>query len=420
MKSILAIIYCFPPILVPATIRYLKWFKGLRQLGYRIDALSINPDSFSAPGQGMMDASLAKLVPKGINHHTVWSWENNMLVKVLKRTMLGYHILYRFFEPRKMEWYFPVKKYLRSLDLSSFDVLLTCSKPDSSHVIGLYLKHTTGKPWVAYFSDPWVDSFYATFPSRMIAAYNASLEMKVVTNADAIVFTNQATLNLVSNKYPPQFREKMYVLPHSFVPEWYDLAKDHKSKPHNSNKTTVVHTGHFYGPRTPMPLFRALLRLKERKKDISDTIRFIFYGNMDHKHDTFLAENRLTDLVRINSTIPYLQSLGAIKSANYLLLIDAPLANTSESVFLPSKLIDYIGSYNSVIGITPAKGASASVLRETGNAVCDIDDPHAIFRTITNIAEGTIVLRPKRQRINRYHYKRITKELSDIIEQCSG
>lgn len=425
MKNILAIVYCLPPILVPATVRYVKWFTGLVGLGHRIETLSIDPDSFAGPAKGLFDDALVKLVPEAVINHRVWSWEKNIILRNVKKSRLGYSLFYRLFEPRKKEWYYPAIRCLNNLNMDSFDVILSCSQPHSCHLVGLFLKERTGKPWVAYFSDPWIDSPYAGYHSRRIKDYNAGMEKKVIENADAILFTTEETLNLVAKNYPAGFRDKMRIVPHCFVPEWYELAKADGFE-RNGDKIRVVHTGHFYGPRTPMPLFETMLRLKREIKDISEKIEFLFFGNMEQKYQDFITKNGLDDLFRIQGTISYIQSLGLMKSADYLLLIDAPLTHTRESVFLPSKLIDYIGSYKCVIGITPARGASANVLRDTGNLVCDIHDRDSIYEVFKNIFEGSVTIRPERTRINRYNCKQITRELSDIIthirdnERCSG
>ena len=95
MKNIFAVIYCFPPILVPATVRYLKWFTGLGELGYKIDALSIDLNSFESPAAGLKDDTLVRLVPNGIVKHIVWSWEKNPILRTIKKTKLGYTFFYR-------------------------------------------------------------------------------------------------------------------------------------------------------------------------------------------------------------------------------------------------------------------------------------------------------------------------------------
>ena len=72
-------------------------------------------------------------------------------------------------------------------------------------------------------------------------------------------------------------------------------------------------------------------------------------------------------LITFKSTVSYLDSLSLMTSADGLLVIDAPAAT---SVFLPSKLIDYIGSGTPILGITPS-GTAAKLITELGGWVSD-------------------------------------------------
>ena len=67
--------------------------------------------------------------------------------------------------------------------------------------------------------------------------------------------------------------------------------------------------------------------------------------------------------------------------ADALLVLDAP---AEASVFLPSKLIDYIGARRPIFGITPP-GVSASLIRELGGEVADPGDAHAIADGLSRV-----------------------------------
>jgi hypothetical protein len=72
---------------------------------------------------------------------------------------------------------------------------------------------------------------------------------------------------------------------------------------------------------------------------------------------------------------PYVESLEAAVTADLLLLIDAP---AEHSVFLPSKIVDYLMLKRPILGLTPASGASAEVLRSQGHPIVSPDNAHAI------------------------------------------
>ena len=72
--------------------------------------------------------------------------------------------------------------------------------------------------------------------------------------------------------------------------------------------------------------------------------------------------------------VTYLESLALMKSADLLLNIDA---SADISVFLPSKLVDYVGAARPIFGITPP-GTSATLVRELGGWVADPKRPPEI------------------------------------------
>jgi glycosyltransferase involved in cell wall biosynthesis len=372
--KVFAILYCYPPILVPASLCYLKHVAGLRERGVEVDVLSIEPSSFEAPNAGLHDGSLEKLMPSGVTNYRVRSLETNFFLKSLKRFGPGYDLFYKTFEPKKKEWVSPAVKFIDRHDMRGYDVILSCSQPHVNHLIGLYLKEKTSKPWVAYLSDPWSDNPYASYRSEKIRGYHKELESKVVEKADRVLFTSEEMLKFVMRKYPSGMASKCAVVPHCFVREWYGAADPVTER---GAKIRFLHTGHFYGIRTPMPLFRALARLNG-ELPVGETAEFLFFGKMADEFQEYLRANRM-DFVKVMDTIPYLKSLAEMRQADYLLLIDAPLGSSSESIFLPSKLVDYIGSSKPIIGITPSSGASARVLRETGNMVCPIEDEEKIY-----------------------------------------
>jgi glycosyltransferase involved in cell wall biosynthesis len=411
---ILTVVYCYPPILVPATMCYVKLVKGLKELGHDVEIVTIDHHSFDAPAKGLFDPTMERVIPDGVVNHVVWSWEANPFIKALKHFSPVENLLYRFFEPRKREWVFPALRQLTKLRLENYDAVLTCSKPDCNHLIGLELKRRTNIPWIAYLSDPWVDMPWQNYPSKRIAAYHLALETEVMTAADHILFTSEETRALVMSKYPTEFGEKSGVLPHCFVPDWYGVNSAAESKA--DGPVTILHTGHFYGARTPMPIFRAAARLNS-EAPMTGKLKIVMYGGMAEEDQRFVSQNGLSSIVEIHGTIPYLESLEKMRSADYALLVEAPPKLLTGSVFLPSKLVDYLGSGKPILGITPLRGTSARVLKETGHIACDVEDGEGIYQLLKRAACRQIPAIADPAAAGRYHYLNTAAHLSDILNR---
>ncbi len=411
---VFAVLYCYPPLLVPATMCYVKLVIGLKELGHDVEVLTIVPESFRPPGPHPFDPSMNSLIPDGVRRHEVWSWEKNRILNAIRDIGVLYRLGYRLWEPRKKEWVFPALRYVNGLDFSRFDAVLSCSQPHSNHMIGLHLKRRHGIPWIAYLSDPWSDMPWHQHRFKAVAHYNRRIEREVIESADTVLFTSQETVELVMKKYPPALRDKVGVLPHSFVPEWYGLGRTAAKSGHARIK--ILHTGHFYGERTPLPVFAALERLN-LETPLKDQLHLTCVGSMQESYRRYVTERGLESYITVLETVPYLDSLALMTESDYLLVLDAPLRKIAESVFLPSKLVDYLGSGKPVIGVTPKRGTTARVLQETGNLWCDVENDEEIYRLFAGILSGSGKASLKRERVMEYHYLATSKRLHDALNR---
>jgi hypothetical protein len=241
------------------------------------------------------------------------------------------------------------------------DILVTFGDPMSDHLLGLRLKTKLQLPWIAHFSDPWSDN---PFRRRDVFAnvINQRLEHRVVAAADRLIFTSRETVDLVMRKYPQAWRQKCAVIPHSFDPVLYPPRSE------NDSVVIVRHLGNFYGHRTPLPLFRALRVILRDQPDALRDVRFDLIGRLPtwvKYHGTFrsLPEK----LVRLLPAVSYSESLKLMANSDLLLVIDGP---ADLSVFLPSKLVEYIGAGVPICGIVPP-GTSAKLLQRLGGRAAD-------------------------------------------------
>jgi hypothetical protein len=416
----LAVVYCFPPLLVPAALCYFKLILGLRAIGVDVEVLAIDPRSFLAPGPGLMDESLNRVVPADLVQHQVWSPEASRLTGLLKRVIGSTPLGARFFEPRKREWTGPAIRRLRHLDLRQYDVVITCSQPHANHLVGLSLKKRTGMPWIAYFSDPWSRNPYAQYSSKWLAAHHRTLEAKVLKGADRVLFTSPEMLRLAEEDHGPDLQGKSGVLPHCFIPEWYGPSQE-RTPQHAPIR--LLHTGHFYGPRSPEPLLRALGRIQKRQTLVG-RLEIHNYGNMPASHLDMRAREGLGNIVHVHPVIPYLDSLALMRKHDALLLVDARSTQHSESVFLPSKLIDYLGSGTPVMAITPVPGCTARVVSECGGVACDIEKPEDIETALTQLLATRALPAPVPSAVQAFHYVEVARRLqaimADVLDRSSS
>lgn len=245
------------------------------------------------------------------------------------------------------------------------DVLVTFAFPLIDNVIGLELKRRYHLPWLAHFSDPWVDSPFR-HDDPLTKTLNRRLEQSVIENADRLVFTSNETAKLVMNKYPAALRSKVRIVSHAFESELFESAP-----PDNAGRLSIRYLGDLYLNRTPEPLFQALRILSSTDPELLSRFSFEIVGDVHELDMEQMGLSKLqAGLVVFHPRVNYAESLSMMTSAAGLMVIDAPVPKNTESVFLPSKLIEYVGADRPIIGLTPP-GTAAYLIDRLGGWVAD-------------------------------------------------
>jgi glycosyltransferase involved in cell wall biosynthesis len=293
--------------------------------------------------------------------------------------------------------------------------VVTFAQPWSDHLIGLRLKQSGRLPWVAHFSDPWVDSPHAA-GTRWQRRMSRDMERAVISRADAVVFVTIETADLVMRKYPDAWRRKVAVVPHGFDPR----AIKRSGATRRPGPMRLVYTGRFYrGLRTPLALLRTLASL-HRQQSLAGTIEVVFMGPSVDAFRPDAAALGIDFLVRFEPRRPKDEAARVAADADVLLVIDAPSA--APSVFLPSKLVDYLAFRKPILGLTPTPGASARLLMRLGLPVVAPDDEGAIAKTLATLLEcwraGTLDVPPEFDEVAaEFDIRRTTAELDAVLDR---
>jgi len=251
------------------------------------------------------------------------------------------------------------------------DVVVTFAFPLVDSIIGLELKRRYQLPWLAHFSDPWVDSPFQQY-DRLTRALNVRLERSVIENADRLVFTSPETAELVMRKYPLGLSAKVRTVPHAFEAELFHAPSMRDSR------FIIRYLGDLYLNRTPKPLFETLGTLFSSEPELLKRFCFEIVGDVHRLDLESMGISKLPEgLVIFRPRVSYDESLSLMASASGLMVIDAPVARGSKSVFLPSKLIEYVGAGRPVIGLTP-QGTAADLIRKLGGWVANPADANEL------------------------------------------
>lgn len=294
------------------------------------------------------------------------------------------------------------------------DLLVTFGQPMSDHLAGLKIKRAIGLPWVAHFSDPWFDSPYrGRWP--LVSRLNQYEEREVVAAADRVIFTSEETLELVMDKYPRAWRARTRILPHAFDSSLYREASGERAR------FLIRHLGALRKPRTPDALLKGLQHLALTRPDFLSRIQVELIGRVESDMNLErLGLDLPVGTFKVTRPVDYMTSLRMMSESDLLLVLDAPF---DTSVFLPSKLIDYIGAGRPILAVTP-QGTSAELVSQLGGWTVAPGDPAAIAEKLVEAVEacsdldrvacwGTPSVR------NRYEMTRVVPAFDDMIEELA-
>lgn len=288
------------------------------------------------------------------------------------------------------------------------DLMISFGQPMSDHLLADKLNGRYAIPWIAHFSDPWYGNPYSKMFWLTNTLFTKKREAAVLANSHAIIYTNEYTRKFVLNRYPEAYSRKTFVVPHSYDPELYT---DQAGK---NEKITIRYIGSLYGRRSPLYLFRAIEQLALANDPCIDQLQIEFYGYVSRFYRKHFNNKNVARLVRYMGSVGYNESLKLMSSADILLSIDAP---SKVNLFLPSKLVEYLGAGKMILGLTD-EGPSKDLIDEMGGITVKSDNVDEIAAAIKGIAEKHSLFDTKKAMnlARAYEVENIQKQFNDIVQ----
>lgn len=403
VKRILLLSYAFPPMQTAETYLCAKAFGRLGD-DIRVDVVTLNSEDLGLPQDRSMNQYIQENFSKIIRVNPP-AWITKKTFSWI-RGFSAFPDRFRFFNSA-------IVRAVEKLDLDNYDLVISWSQWHSIHFAASSIKKRYPKLfWIAHLSDPWADNpFLPKFP--FFSFIQKYLEKSAISHADQLHFTTNETLSLVMKKYPASLLKKSYVIPHSYDSSLYDLNQEGDTSD-TKDVRAVRYLGNFYGPRNPETFLEALSLILKFNPEILRGVRFEFVGRWIGANQSALAKFDFPDgLVLFKEPVSYLESLRLMRESDMLLIIDAPFA---ESIFFPSKLVDYIGAERPILAFTPP-GCSADILNKIGGMVFSPEDVSAVqsglMHAIKELNRG-VAKPPNKKLAESYSVERV----SDQYLQC--
>lgn len=419
--KVLILTYYWPPAGGSGVQRWLKFVKYFRDFG-------IEPVIYTVknPNYPIMDKSLLKDIPEGVEVLREPIWEPNNIRGKNKNTSAGFlsskpslmgkvlqYIRANYFIPdaRKF-WIKPSVKFLtKYLNSSDIDIVISTGPPHSLHLIANQLKQQTGIKWISDFRDPWTDiDYFHQLPLRAKSQKkHQDLEREVLKTSDAVIVVGETMkqnyLALNSN---------IHVVTNGFDS---DILTENKKL---DLKFTMTHIGLMNDDRNPLILWESLRELSKEVKNFSTDLQIKLIGRVSEKclndiHMNKLASNlKKIDYVSHNKVQEYQQSSQVL----ILAINDVPSAKG----IITGKIFEYLIAKRPIFAIGPVDGDLSEIIKQTNSGVIvDFKDKVSMKATILEYyklyKEGKLCV--DSHQIEQYHRRSLTERMSQIIKSVS-
>lgn len=378
MKKGLYISYYYLPILVPRSIIA---FKHLEHSEYDFDVYAANVEKREKDDLLKHNKQIKIIRERKINN-------------VIDKFKYAYDTL-KFFKKNKEKYSFIMTSYM----------------PIYSMLAGILIKKKfKDTPWISYYSDPPAINFEQKIKLTkkifmFLEKYYANKSYKL---ADMLLFTNQEQLDYCLKNKNEKYKNKAFVLNHSYEESMYTNHNKHKK----NNKIIISHFGRLYGERNGLEFLKAIAKIKKENNKLYNQIEIHFFGKISKEHEDIINTYNL-DNVKLEGFVNYVDSLKKMKESDYLLCIDAFLEE-GENVFFPSKLVDYIGAKKPIIGIVPKEGTSARILKELNMPILQNKSNEIYKYLVDNINKKKNIDTKKAEK---YSSINISKYMDTLIKQ---
>ena len=413
MRNLLAISWEMPPLSGPRAVQVTRTLVSLATFGWNSRVICF--DAASDRYQQDHRVSVETLSGGAVTRLPVRSPEEWLVFRALWRVCPPLKHL-----PDEKRVWLPsaVAEGRRALREQPADLIVSFAQPWSDHLIGLRLHRETGLPWVAHFSDPWVDSPYHP-PGDWLRGRAAAMEAAVVSAATQLVFVNSYTRDRVMAKYPDAWRSRAQVISQGWEPTQQPVRERRAGGPLH-----VVYTGRFYDRlRTPEAVLTALADIN-RRRALAGVLDVEFVGAGMEAYVSQARALRLEACVRFSGRLNPAQARARAAMADALLTIDAP-ADDGPSLFLPSKLIDYLPLGKPILAVTPLEGPSADLVRRLGYVPVAPDDLHGIAEgfeaMIAAHRQQMLTVAPNHPAVAaRYSIAETTRAFAEVLDLAVG
>jgi len=390
--KLLIISYPFPPIPYSGTFRMMRLCKGLTKLGMTVHVLTIRIDD-GIPN----DYELLSQVPESVQIHRThiidpWrryqNWKNgHKKAKGFKYINKILSFLFRLITipDHQIFWIpFAVSRSYKILKKYHIKTVLVSSPPNSSLLIGYFLKRLANVKFIADLRDPIVGNIAQVNlinPTDLISKVEKNvlifLEKLIVKSADIVITNTETHRKEMKTKYG---LNKFYTIRNSFDEDDYKGISQEKYA-----KFTISHIGSMYGLRKADVLFEAIKRLESELSPDPLNLQVLFVGATDGKLEQAILQYGIEKYVEVIPAVPHSKAIEMMLRSHLLLMVKATGKGSLGQI--PAKFYEYLGARNPILCLGPEKSEVAELINGVGVGCVSENNEDKIFEYLEYLYE---------------------------------
>jgi hypothetical protein len=250
------------------------------------------------------------------------------------------------------------------IEREKFSVIISRAIPEYAHHAAMYLSKKYKIPWIANWNDPVPNSKFPR-PGGLgsdapLKTYTKRFLKAVYENASWHTFPSARLKKYITGYIGGDIENKSSIIPHIALNRFTQIGKE------NSNRFVMCHVGGLsQKTRNPLYLLQPASNLiRENKICGGTTINFI--GNIPQEITEIARNLGIQRNVLAEGWNSYEYCLSKLSTAVVSVLIEE---DTSEGIYLPSKISDYLQVGNPILALGPKNGTVRDYIDKCGGGI---------------------------------------------------
>jgi glycosyltransferase involved in cell wall biosynthesis len=244
----------------------------------------------------------------------------------------------------------------------NYEIILSRSSPDTSHLPGLVMAKMTNLPWITNWNDPSGDKHLPPLgkgANAKLGFFQERFLDEVAQRTSWLTFPSDRMRYYICKQLGNGILEKSSTIPH------IAMKLSPKQRENKSGLFSICYAGNLYSGRSPETFFQGVVEFL-KMKGAQKRFKFIIIG-LENVGIKKLAESYgLESNIELKGPLTYKDTLYYCAESEVLLVIEAPY---EDGIYLPSKFVDYVQTGRPILAVSPINGTLHDIISAHGGGI---------------------------------------------------